>query len=269
MSPGKEPPDFKQLSEEQRKALVKSLIRSGEKDRLNEGRDPAQEEITAREKWLALFGIPAEVSSHTQQNTPIATLLLIVFTSLFSLYFLFVAPQMGELFAFYPGAPFRLAGLSILTCFFVHGGIGHLAANMYCLYIFGDDVEDVLGIVRYYLLIVFATALGSVVSLIFSHGEMIPHVGASGGIFGVMIFYLLRFPKSKFTYLFFFRFVRVPAAGVLALYVLFQLFGAAGQVAGQGNVDHLAHIGGGLVGLFFWLALGRPREEEKRPDDMV
>jgi membrane associated rhomboid family serine protease len=125
--------------------------------------------------------------------------------------------------------------------------------NMYCLFIFGDNTEDVLGRGWYLALLVAATFCGSLLSGLLGSRDMIPHVGASGGSFGVMIYYLLRFPKARFTYLFLFRFVHVPALTVLVLYSAIQVLGAVGQVSGAGGVDYLAHLGGGLMGLGFWL----------------
>ncbi len=259
MSSENENPKFKNLTEAERKALVASLLMSEEKKRQGSGRGEGPE-ISGREKILALFGLPVEANSNPLTNVPIATILTIIITSFFSLYFLLVSPAAAELLAFYPGNPLRFGGINLLTCFFVHGSLLHLFGNMYCLYVFGDNVEDAVGITKFWGLLFFATLMGSLLSLTFSHREMIPHVGASGGIFGVMIFYLLRFPKAKFTYLFFFRFVRVPASTILILYIFFQFLGAAEQINGSGGVDHLAHIGGGLAGLLFWFANRQPPE---------
>src|SRR5690606_14133498 len=134
-----------------------------------------------------------------------------------------------------PAEKTRFGGLNLLTCFFVHGSLMHLLSNMYCLFIFGDNVEDELGKTRYVLLLVLATLAGSLLSGAVSGNETIPHVGASGGIFGVMIFYLLAFPRARFTYFFFFQFFRVPASTVLIMYVFFQLFGLAQQLQGLGG----------------------------------
>lgn len=252
MGDDREIPNFESLSPEEKKALVKALLQGDKKvqERLNETED----EISLGSKLLALIGLPVEANPRELSSFPIATIGLIAFTAMTSLYCLFVDPEMANRLSFFPADPLRLGGLAFLTCFFVHGGLVHLLSNLYCLFVFGDNVEDDLGVFWYLTLLTFATFTGSLLSGMFSPGqEMIPHVGASGGIMGVMVYYLLRFPKAKFTYLFLFRFIRVPAAFVLFFFVFLDFIGAFEQVSGLGEVDHLAHLGGGLAGLVFWL----------------
>ncbi|MCB0416886.1 MAG: rhomboid family intramembrane serine protease [Bdellovibrionaceae bacterium] len=212
-------------------------------------------------KWLALFGLPAEANPRELSRFPWVTVFLILWSSLLSI-LAFNDLELFEELAFYPGMKTRFMGLNLLTVFFVHGDWIHLLSNMYALFVFGDNVEDELGMVRYVLLVVGATLCGSVLSGWFGGGESIPHVGASGGIFGVMVFYLLRFPKARFTYFFLFRFYSVPAFLVLLFYLSVQLAGGFEQVSSVGGgVDYLAHLGGAAVGLLFTLLMrGKPSE---------
>jgi membrane associated rhomboid family serine protease len=248
------------LTPEEKKALLQASAASQ-----NSNTEP---EITNTQKFLALFGLPAESNPDQLESFPIATVVLIVFTFVASV-LCFFDPNLFEALAFYPSSPLKNLGLGFLTCFFVHGGWLHLLTNMYCLFVFGDNVEDVLGIRKYLYLLAVATFVGSFLSFLASEPAPIPHVGASGGIFGVMIFYLLRFPKVKFTYLFLFRFVHVPASVVLIFYVATQLYGSATQLAGQGEVDYLAHVGGGLTGLVFWYTTGKTPKEQNEKDSWV
>lgn len=248
MKRDKEIPNFKDLSEEEKKALVESLMYTSEKTRPD-----IEEEITPLQKMLAFIGVPSESNPHNLSSPPFTTYFLILITTLISLYIFYVNPSWGEVLAFVPGDPFKFYGLNFLTCFLVHGDLFHLLSNMYCLFVFGDNVEDEIGKRKYILLIVLATFFGSLLTGFFNRTEMIPHVGASGGIFGVMIFYLLNFPKARFTYFFFFQFYRVPASVVLMIYCLSQFFGVIQQMSGVGHVDYMAHIGGGITGFLMWV----------------
>lgn len=266
MGGDKEIPNFDKLTREEKKALVQALLDSERKIKREGAWDPdhPQEQIGGTEKLLALLGLPAESSPTSLSRFPLVTVGLIALCSLVSLWALGDTALL-ETLAFYPGAPTRLGGLTLLTCFLVHGGIAHLAGNMYCLFVFGDNVEDDLGPLPYLLLLGVSTLAASVVSGLLNPGEMIPHVGASGGIMGVMVFYLLRFPKARFTYFFWFRFYRVPAAFVLIVYVFLDFIGAFEQLAGLSDVDHLAHLGGGLGGLLFWWLGGLVRRKGSTP----
>jgi membrane associated rhomboid family serine protease len=226
-------------------------------------------EITPAQKILAVFGLPAESNPQTLSRFPILTVLIVILTSACSLYLLYGDRSLAELFAFYPSKSGRFNGLNYLSCFLVHGDLVHLGTNMYCLFIFGDNVEDSLGRFKYLALLIVATFLGSYLSGFMDSGSDIPHVGASGGIFGVMVYYLLRFPKAKFTYFFYFQFIQVPALAVLAMYIFLQFVGTYNQLSGLGNIDHLAHLGGGAAGLLFWGAgrISSLRGRSPRNDD--
>lgn len=256
MTDDKKPRDLSMLTAEEKRALIQTATsQAGHHDH----------EISNGQKFLALFGLPAESNPRELSRFPIVTVVLILFTTVSSI-MCFFDPNLFEALAFYPATPLRNFGTGFLTCFFVHGGWIHLLGNMYCLFVFGDNVEDTLGPWKYIKLLLFSTFFGSLLSYFASSHEMIPHVGASGGIFGVMIFYLLRFPHVKFTYLFFFRFIQVPASVVLIFYVVSQVIGSAAQISGQGEVDHLAHVGGGITGLLFWFLTGR-NSANKTPTD--
>lgn len=259
--------DVSKLTKEERRALINATLA---RDRKTQGRSYNDHQISGAEMMLALFGLPAESNPRSMVHYPILTFLLIGITSFIS-FMCFQNEDYFRALAFFPEEPFRAGGLTLLTCFFVHGGLFHLLSNMYCLFVFGDNVEDVIGMMRYALLLTLATLAGSVLSLLGTDpaAANIPHVGASGGIFGVMVFYLLRFPKSRFTYMFFFQFIRVPAIVVLGLYAFLQITGTFQQLAGEGNVDYLAHLGGGAMGFLFWLMTGRNSADGRESDDWV
>lgn len=144
--------------------------------------------------------------------------------------------------------------LPLFTAMFIHGGWLHLLGNMLFLWIFGDNVEDRLGSVRY-LLFYLATGLaGFMAQMAASPVSSSPMIGASGAIAGVMGAYILMFPRSKIIALvpifFFFTFIEVPAFLFLILWFGLQLLNGVAGIGTQGNlVAWWAHVGGFLTGL--------------------
>jgi membrane associated rhomboid family serine protease len=145
--------------------------------------------------------------------------------------------------------------LPFLTSLFLHGGIFHLVGNMWFLYIFGDNVEDRLGHLRYLFFYLLCGLAAGVTHLVINWGANIPTIGASGAIAGVMGAYVVLFPRAKVLTLiplfFFFPFVEVPAFFFLGIWLLFQLVSAAGDTGHVGGVAFWAHIGGFVFGIIF------------------
>ncbi|MDT5271775.1 MAG: hypothetical protein QOH49_3961 [Acidobacteriota bacterium] len=149
--------------------------------------------------------------------------------------------------------------LTLLTSMFMHGGWAHLGGNMLFLWIFGDNLEDRLGRVRYlifYLLCGIIASLAHVFStLAFSSGGsgmLVPSLGASGAISGVLGGYVLLFPRNRVNVLLFRFFTNVPAYVALGLWFLFQFIsglGLLGRGSQEGGVAYAAHIGGFIAGL--------------------
>jgi membrane associated rhomboid family serine protease len=147
------------------------------------------------------------------------------------------------------------------TSMFMHGGWLHIGGNMLFLWIFGNNVEDALGRVRFALWYVLAglsaTALQTLVTLHFSNasGASIPNVGASGAIAGVLGAYLLLFPNAKVLtaiFVFFIIIREIPAIWFLGVWFLFQLWDGGFAIAhpqAGGGVAFFAHIGGFVFGM--------------------
>ncbi len=155
---------------------------------------------------------------------------------------------------------------TLVTSMFLHGGLMHLAGNMLFLWIFGDNMEEQfghLGFLLFYLACGIAAALAQLLS---SPGSMVPMVGASGAIAGVMGGYLLLFPKARvdilFIFIIFFRIFTVPAFAMLGVWFALQLFNSMAVSADLGGVAHWAHAGGFVIGLILtlpkFLKLGGP-----------
>ena len=138
---------------------------------------------------------------------------------------------------------------------FLHGGFLHIIRNMWFLYIFGDNIEDRLGHIRYLVFYLFCGVAAGLVHLFTNWNSNIPTIGASGAISGVMGAYLLLYPRSRILTLipifFFFQFVEIPAFIFLGFWLLLQLFSASLTPRNVGGIAFWAHIGGFVAGLIF------------------
>ena len=154
---------------------------------------------------------------------------------------------------------------TVVTSMFLHGGWLHLAGNMLYLWIFADNIEDRMGHLRF---LVFYLACG--VAAVFAQAipapqSVVPMIGASGAISGVLGAYLLLFPRARVLVLvplgFVLQVIRLPAVWVLGLWFLVQLLSSLGAPEGEGGVAFRAHLGGFVAGLLLapLLLLGRAR----------
>jgi len=163
---------------------------------------------------------------------------------------------------------------TLFTSMFMHGGFAHIAGNMLFLWIFGDNIEDRLGHVKY---LIFYLLCGVIASLshvfatgVFAGNEnelLVPSLGASGAISGVLGAYILLHPKRRVTVLLFRFLTDVPAYVAIGIWFAFQLISGLGMLGGgsqSGGVAYAAHIGGFLAGLilikFFDKGPRSPRE---------
>jgi len=152
--------------------------------------------------------------------------------------------------------------LTVFSSMFMHGGIFHLAGNMLYLWIFGNNIEDKLGHVRFIIFYLFCGVVGSYSHAFTEPDSLIPMVGASGAISGILGAYLLLFPRAGvYTIIFlgfFMQIVKIPALIVIGFWALMQIMNgllSAGIMKG-GGVAWFAHLGGFLVGLLtirLWL----------------
>ncbi len=160
-----------------------------------------------------------------------------------------VPGEISNLRDFPPSVPFPIF-LTLVTSMFVHGGFFHLIGNMLFLWIFGDNVEDAMGHLRFAIFYFLSGIAGSMLQIVANSGSGTPLVGASGAIAGVMAAYLILYPHSKIVTVlpifFFFTFVEIPAVLMVGLWFVFELFRAVGEPAGQ--VARLAHVGGFIAG---------------------
>lgn len=174
--------------------------------------------------------------------------------------------RFGIVPARYTSAEFSmLMGLSrfnlfpFISAMFIHGGWSHIISNMWALWLFGDNVEDILGHFGFAVFYVLSGLAASLLHFLFSWNSQVPMLGASGAIAGVMGAYFVLFPHSRiitFIPLFFIPFlVEIPAVIYLGIWFITQFFNGTVSTLMRGNfggVAWWAHIGGFLFGMNMW-----------------
>jgi len=213
--------------------------------------------------------------SQPSRTTPVVTISLIAVNSIVFLYqFSLDAYSLNHFVATYGLVPDRFRYLPVLTSMFLHGGWAHLIGNMWFLWIFGDNVEDILGRAKYLLFYLLCGIAATLAHYAVNLDSRVPMVGASGAIAGVMGAYMLKFPHSRVTTLvvaiIFFTTVELPAWVVLVYWFVIQFFSGLGTIGyshlSQGGTAWFAHIGGFVAGLI--LIKVRPTEDRyfRRPE---
>lgn len=218
------------------------------------------------------------------QSLPVITVLLILANLSVFIYQHFFIPEHAETLyhrlGFVPYGFFHFLGtdpagrmpvlLTPVTAMFLHGGWLHLLSNMLYLWIFGDNVEDVLGHGRY---LVFYLLSGIAATLIHGFVDMdsqIPMLGASGAIAGVLGAYLFLFPGARIRTLFIIviiiRIVRIPAILLLGYWIAIQVLSGFSELGGRtgAGIAWFAHIGGFAAGLILILTMNKKRKPRRR-----
>jgi membrane associated rhomboid family serine protease len=218
----------------------------------------------------AILGIPVEIGAPMLSRRPWQTWITVALCVLATLpIWLGSLASVNEYIAtwgFIPAQWTRSGGIPLITSFFLHGRWLHLPVNMYFLIVFGDNVEDRLGPIKFMLLLLAGHVAGALAHTFFSPDPSIPCIGASAGISAVLAFYTVAFPRVRLGFFLWIavrvKWVSMPAIAWLVFYSLFQILGAYRQVAGTGSVSYLAHLGGlatGLVAVFLY-KLGQKRQ---------
>jgi membrane associated rhomboid family serine protease len=163
------------------------------------------------------------------------------------------------------------ASLTLFTSMFMHAGWAHLLGNMLYLWIFGDNVEDRFGHVKFLIFYLICGLAATFGQLIFNTGSTIPNLGASGAIAGVLGAYIVLFPQGKINVMQGQRAIQVPALIVIGFWFVLQFFSGIGSLANTadtGGVAYMAHIGGFLAGILLTL-LFRGRDKSKVANKIV
>jgi membrane associated rhomboid family serine protease len=147
--------------------------------------------------------------------------------------------------------------LTLLTSMFMHGSWMHIIGNMLYLWIFGDQVEDRLGHLKFLVFYLLCGLVSGLAQVFSSPSLMLPGLGASGAIAGVLGAYLLRFPRNRVRVLVLRAVVAVPAVVVLGFWILLQVISQISVVQSAGGVAYMAHIGGFVAGLLLMFIFDR------------
>ena len=207
-------------------------------------------------------------------NYPVVTLSLIGINVVVYLLEMAQGPELGRFLHLYGLVPARYTVdriaehytlpqqiFSFFAFMFLHGGFWHLLGNMWSLYIFGDNVEDHLGHIRYLVFYLLSGLASGLSHMVLNLDSTVATIGASGAIAGVMGAYFLLHPNAKILTLipiFFIPwFIEIPAYVFLGFWFVLQFINAAGSQAASGGVAWWAHIGGFVFGMLFLKALGR------------
>ena len=200
------------------------------------------------------------------ENQPVVTITLIAINILaFIIYSSMYGDDqaLGNFYADWAMIPARITSgdgyYTLFTSMFMHGGIMHLAGNVLFLWIFGDNLEDELGHVGFLIFYLVCGLLADAAQIAADPNSLIPTVGASGAIAGVMGGYLLLFPKARVDVLLIlviiFKIFPVPAWVMLGIWFGLQIISGIGSDASGGGVAYWAHAGGFIAGFIFVLPI--------------
>lgn len=208
---------------------------------------------------------PIGDDNSSRRTIPMVTYALIVLNVLFFFVELSGGDAFIEKWAFVPSRFLaNPAGdfLTIFTSMFMHAGWVHLGGNMLYLWIFGDNVEDRFGHVKFIIFYLLCGIAATFAQLAFSATSSIPNLGASGAIAGVLGAYLVLFPKGRVNVLMGRGVIPMSALVVIGLWIVLQFFSGIGSIADTaetGGVAYMAHIGGFLAGLVLTFLFGARR----------
>jgi membrane associated rhomboid family serine protease len=210
------------------------------------------------------------IKNNTATETfPFVTILIILANVSVFVYQIFVGPAEGHVLIMRAGViPYEITRgvdtppplglpvqLTLLSSMFLHGGFLHIIGNMLYLWIFGSNVEDRIGHLRFAAFYLLCGIVASLVQVLGTPASTVPMVGASGAISGILGAYLILFPKARVltlvTFFFFFRLVEIPAVIFLGMWIVLQFINVSH--CGQTGVAWLAHIGGFFTGLILLL----------------
>jgi rhomboid family protein len=208
---------------------------------------------------------PIGDDNSTRRSTPYVTYVLIAINVLVFLLELQNGQEFIREWAFVPVRFSADPAANVPTLFsamFMHGGWLHLGGNMLYLWIFGDNVEDRFGHLKYLLFYLSAGLAATFAQYFFLPESNVPNVGASGAIAGVLGAYILMFPHRRVNVLLGRSVVAMPALVVLGFWIVLQLISGVGSIAttdaNMGGVAYMAHIGGFVAG-FLMAFVFRPR----------
>ncbi len=213
--------------------------------------------------------LPLGDDNSTRRTFPIVTYGLILLNVLIFLVELGSGDAFIERWSFVPARFAANPGSEFVTIFssmFMHAGWIHLLGNMLYLFIFGDNVEDRLGHLKYLVFYLLCGIAASFAQYMFSLGSTVPNLGASGAIAGVLGAYIIMFPGEQVRVLLGYTVVRMSALIVIGFWILLQVFSSistftpSSQTGNGGGVAYMAHVGGFIAGMVLAVIFGGRRD---------
>ena len=208
-------------------------------------------------------------------SKPVVTVILIVINLLVFLFENILDPYYRNAFiATYGMIPDDFHWSNLITSMFLHGGWMHVLGNMWFLWIFGDNIEDILGHGKYLLFYLACGVAAGLAQVLVDPTSRVPTVGASGAIAGVMGAYIVKFPRSRILTLIpiivFFTTIEVPAWLMLIYWFVIQFFQGLGSIAYShvsqgGGVAYMAHVGGFIAGAVLVMLLAQRQPPRYMP----
>ncbi len=209
--------------------------------------------------------LPLGDDDSTRRTFPIVTYLLIALNVVVFLLELSSGDAFINRWSFVPARFAANPGTELLTIFssmFMHAGWIHLGGNMLYLFIFGDNVEDRLGHLKYLIFYLLCGVIATFAQYEFNLGSQVPNLGASGAIAGVLGAYIIMFPGERVRVLMGYAVVQMSALVVIGFWIILQFlsslstFTASSQTGSGGGVAYFAHIGGFLAGILLTFLFG-------------
>jgi membrane associated rhomboid family serine protease len=201
------------------------------------------------------MGIPLRDITRRPAHRPVVTVLIIVVNALVFLLELGGGDAFVQHWSVIPAD--IVAGrhwITILTAMFMHGGWMHIIGNMVFFWAFGPEIEDAMGPFRYLAFYLLSGLVASIAQIVIDPSSAVPNLGASGAIAGVMGAFLITYPRDEIRTLlvigWFIKMTVLPAALLIGLWFLIQLFSGIGSIASvqSGGVAYMAHVGGIIFG---------------------
>ena len=201
------------------------------------------------------MGIPLRDITRSPAHRPVVTVLIIVVNALVFLLELGGGDAFVQHWSVIPAD--IVAGrhwITILTAMFMHGGWMHIIGNMVFFWAFGPEIEDAMGPFRYLAFYLLSGLAASIAQIVIDPSSAVPNLGASGAIAGVMGAFLITYPRDEIRTLlvigWFIKVTVLPAALLIGLWFLIQLFSGIGSIASvqSGGVAYMAHVGGIIFG---------------------
>ncbi len=205
------------------------------------------------------------------RTTPYTTITLIVLNALAFVYQLSLGEQVNDFVLHFGLVPATFSWVAVFSSMFLHGGFLHAGGNMLYLWIFGDNVEDRMGHRRFLVFYLLCGIAAALAQTIITPDSLVPMVGASGAVAGVMGAYFVLYPHSRIVTLIplvvYFQVIEVPALFFLGIWFLMQFLNGVGSIAtavpggSGGGIAFWAHVAGFLAGMGSVIVFRRPERQ--------